>query len=74
MNRYFVGIYCDGAARRKVFTFDGTPTEQTHGDQFAAVIGPFRTKRGAQFMADYGRGNPHCVCVSDAEQLAKIHA
>lgn len=39
-----------------------------------AVIGPFRTVRGAEFMRQYGEGNPHCQTVGDAERLAKQYA
>ena len=37
---------------------------------FATVIGPFRTLRGARFMREHGRGNPHIQCVNDAERIA----
>jgi hypothetical protein len=56
---------------REVFRSAQTPTEDTHGDKYFAVIGPFRTRRGATFMAKYGRNNPHCLCVADAERIAK---
>lgn len=69
MNRFYVG--CKGFAPYEVFKADAEPTEKTHGNRYAAVIGPFRTKRGAEFMAKYGKGNPHCQCVADAERLAK---
>jgi hypothetical protein len=39
--------------------------------QYLAVIGPFKTMRGAKFMRDYGRSNPHVQNVYDAERLAK---
>ena len=39
---------------------------------FSAVIGPFKTKRGAQWAEKYGRQNPHFQHVDDAEQLAKL--
>jgi hypothetical protein len=48
------------------------PHEYRQGYQFAYVIGPFRTKAGAIFMRDFGRGNPHCRCVAEAERLAKV--
>lgn len=59
-----------------IFRAASTPTEATHGHLYAAVIGPFRTKRGAEWMADpvKGQGNPHCRCVADAERLAKKYA
>ena len=52
------------------FRSDSEPTHQTHGDRFNMVIGPFRTVRAACFMANTSP-NPHCVCVSQAERLAK---
>jgi len=58
--------------KREVFRASSIPTEQTHGVQYAAVIGPFRTIRGARFMRDHGAGNPHCQCVADAERLARL--
>ena len=68
--KIWVGLPKTG--NREVFKFDGTPTETTHGETYLAVIGPFRTMRGAKFMADYGgNGNPHIQCVADAERTAK---
>lgn len=69
MKRFYVG--CRAGAPYEVFKADAEPTEKTHGHLYAAVIGPFDTKRGAEFMAKYGNGNPHCRCVADAERLAK---
>lgn len=46
------------------------PTEETH-PQFGAVIGPFRTRRGAVWAEKYGLNNPHFQHVNDAERLAK---
>jgi hypothetical protein len=69
--RLYVGLTLDGTARRKVFACDFTPTEQSHGAEFGAVVGPFRTRRGAEFFAAYSRGNPHCLTVADAEKLAR---
>lgn len=54
----------------EVFRSETEPTRQTHGHIYLAVIGPFRTVRGANFMAKYGCSNPHCTCVDDAEKLA----
>lgn len=68
--RYYVGL---AGNARFLFRSATAPTEATHGAQFNAVIGPFQTKRGAEFMRAYGRGNPHCQCVADAERLARIH-
>ncbi len=66
--RLYVGR-SGGAAT--VFRSATVPTEASHGYRFAAVIGPFRTKAGADLMARYGRGNPHLRSVSDAERLAR---
>ena len=68
MTRYYVGVQ---SGKREVFTSPRTPTEATHGRMFAAVIGPFRTARGARFMATCGGNNPHCQTVADAERLAR---
>lgn len=40
-------------------------------DRYAAVIGPFKTERGATIMALYGRGNPHMGTVEEVERLAR---
>jgi hypothetical protein len=66
--RWYVGV--KGAAR-KAFKADVVPTRATHGDQFGAVIGPFRTKRGAMFAAAFGHNNPHFRTTADAERIAK---
>lgn len=67
----YVGVYPVGPW--EVFDYDHEPTDRD-GLPYIAVIGPFRTKRGAHFMADYGRGNPHLQTVSDAERIAKQYA
>lgn len=71
MNHWYVG---HNAGRIELFAADAIPTETSHGMTYAAVIGPFRTKRGATFMALHGRSNPHCRCVADAERLARKYA
>jgi hypothetical protein len=69
MDRIYLGL--KAGLVRDIFKSPTAPTEQTHGDRFLAVIGPFRTMRGAIFMRDHGRSNPHCQCVRDAERLGK---
>lgn len=64
----FVGVKAD---RREIFRSNTEPTERTHGDKFAYAIGPFRTVRGANFMVSFGRNNPHCQSIGDAERLAQ---
>jgi len=66
--RPYVGIGPDG--KRKVFRAASKPEAETHGSIYSAVIGPFRTVRGAEFMAKHGAGNPHCQTVADAERIA----
>lgn len=68
--REYVGIRIDNGHRER-FQSDGTPVRETHGQLYAAVIGPFRTVRGAKFMVDHGTANPHIQCVNDAERIAK---
>jgi hypothetical protein len=67
--RLYVGMTVDRPW--EVFWAVPTPTNKSHGHLYPAVIGPFRTKAGATFMAKYGRNNPHCQCVSEAERLAR---
>ncbi len=69
MTKPYVGL-SDG--KREMFRSATTPTQATHGHLYAACIGPFRTVRGAKFMRDHGQGNPHCLCVADAERISKL--
>jgi hypothetical protein len=64
--KWYVGLN----ASRAIFKMAVEPTQEIC-PEFVAVIGPFRTKRGAQFMATYGANNPHCQTVADAERIAK---
>ena len=54
-----------------IFKDTTTPTYSSHGYLYRYCIGPFRTMRGAQFMAQYGRNNPHLQTVADAERISK---
>ena len=56
------------------FTSDTMPTEESHGDKYFAVMGPFRTKRGAKFHEAHGLGNPHIQTTDDADRIAKEYA
>lgn len=69
---WYVGIPKTGPW--ETFRAERNPTFDTHGDEYAAVIGPFISGRGAKFMARYGRGNPHLLTVDDAERIAKHYA
>ena len=66
--RWYVG--CAGI-NRHAFALCGTP-DQGRFPHFNAVVGPFRTKRGAMYAAKHGLNNPHILSVSDAEYFAKI--
>jgi len=66
--RYFVGIA--PKLEKIVFRSSEVPTSNTHGKIYSAVIGPFKTKRAAVFMANC-HNNPHCRSVSDAERISK---
>ena len=67
-SRWYVG---QKDSRRVVFKASETPTLASHGHLYAAVTGPFRTKRGATFHAAFGANNPHVQHVNDAERIAK---
>lgn len=69
MRRIYVGIRADG--ERHSFLSWNRPTQATHGDVYAAVIGPFGTWAGADVMRINGAGNPHIQTVADAERLAR---
>ena len=68
--RYYVGAKVENG-KFEVFRSASTPTRTSHGSRFSVVIGPFRTKAGADVMAKYGRGNPHLQTVTEAERMAK---
>jgi hypothetical protein len=63
--QYYVGHGHDG--KREVFQHHEAPTQESHGDKYAYSIGPFKTKGGANIMAE--RGNPQTV--HEAEQIAE---
>lgn len=58
------------AFNRHVFRSVETPREEDW-PFFSLVTGPFRTARGAYYMAQYGENNPHCQTVAQAERLAE---
>jgi len=67
-NKYYIGLKSGDRHLFKSFT---NPTQNNYGGIYNAVIGPFKTKRGAIFMLEHGVNNPHCRCVADAERLSK---
>jgi len=69
--KWYVGIN-KGTGNYEMLRSEKKPTAKAF-PYHSAVIGPFRSKRGAWFMAKYGKGNPHCQTVADAERLGKIY-
>jgi hypothetical protein len=73
MHKWYVGfrgIRSVGKSR-EAFRYADTPTAQSH-PQFFAVMGPFRTKRGALYQDAHGaHDNPHLQTVSETEYWAK---
>lgn len=68
---YYVGIR---KGEREAFKSETEPTKDSHGSKYAACIGPFRTKRGTEFLVKYGKGNPHLTDVDTIEKIAKAEA
>lgn len=69
MGHYYVGYQ---GGKRELFYSHILPTEGEWGARYAAVTGPFKTKRAALYMIKYGnQNNPHLQCVADAERLSK---
>lgn len=64
---FYVGL---SGTTREVFKSPTRPTEEVYGERYAAVVGPFRTRNGAEFMRKHGQNNPHCRNVAEAERLA----
>ena len=54
-----------------LFRWPKTPTKESHGRLFTAVIGPFKSQVGASYFARYGQNNPHIHTAADAEHLAR---
>jgi len=66
---YFVGYTHTG--NLEFFTSTSIPVREDNLP-YLAVVGPFKTKRGALWAVKYGKDNPHFATVNDAERLAKI--
>lgn len=60
------------SGERDVFASGVAPTEETHGHLYAYVIGPHRTRRGADLMAAQRGDNPHVRTASDADRIASF--
>ncbi len=71
-NRFYVGhISYPWGQTQEVFRAIEPPTQETHGNIYIGVTGPFRTLRAAKAMTHYGWNNPHMLSVSDAERISK---
>ena len=57
---------------REVFRYVGAPTALTHGDRYITVMGPFRSMRGAQYVALFGTTTPPIRSVREAERMASV--
>lgn len=68
--RPYVGVKHDGT--REVFRLAFRPTEDLWAGTYRLVIGPFKTTRGAQFMAKHGDDHTHSI--REAERIATAHA
>ena len=68
--KIYVGDSVDGTGYG-IFKSEIAPSIASHGSLYRYVVGPFVTLRGAEFFAQYGRGNPHVQTVSDAERIAR---
>ena len=66
---WYVGVRPD--KQRVVLLEFWPPTPETHSDRYNEVIGPFRTRKGAEYMAQHGANNPHLQTVADAERIVK---
>jgi len=70
MTKYYVG-FNKGKPVETFISNESTPTRETHGKKYPdGVVGPFRTRAGAQVMIDGGYGNPHTQTVAQCERIA----
>lgn len=72
VGRLFTKRIIEGAevtdnGKMEVFKSVETPTQTSHGHRYGYSIGPFRTKRAAEWMRD----NPMCRSVWEAEDATK---
>lgn len=68
MKRYYIGVR---ESKRSVFYMAVVEPTKEMCPQYNAVIGPFRTRKAAYLMAEYGANNPHMQTVADAERIAQ---
>lgn len=68
MSRLYVGIL-KGGTKREVFRASATPTSESHGHIYGAVIGPFRSLAAANLAS--GAHGPLLQSVADFERAVK---
>jgi len=51
--KWYVGLV-KGTPKMAAFSSDTSPSPETHGEKFGFFIGPFQTKRGAEYAAKIG--------------------
>jgi hypothetical protein len=70
--RYFVGVKIGKHTHREYEVFktkiDDANLQAEYKDKYLYLVGAFRTKRGAEYMAS----NNACDTVATAERLAKL--
>jgi len=64
-------LYVGIAKSEKRVVFELPPEDSPEKDQarFRYVFGPFRTDAAARYFANFGRSNPFCTSVEDAERI-----
>jgi hypothetical protein len=70
--RFYVGVSFVGTPT--VFRSATEPTNQNTGGHYSFVMGPFQTKRGADYYALTARNESHLRTVREIERGAKAHA
>ncbi len=79
MSKYTYYVFIDAKGNRSaqpVYTsrresMDRQARMFAEDNDYDAAIGPFKTRRAAEYMAGPGANNPHCRSVADAEKLSK---
>ena len=69
--RYYIGIT---HGEYTLFTSECEPSQGTFGDSYVAVVGAFRTKRGAEYaLREWSSGNlgHYNQTVNQCERIAK---
>ena len=69
---YYVGVKDQGRERGVFSRLRGLVVEDHEVVyNYDYVVGPHQLKLGAQYMAKYGRNNPHLMTALDADRMAR---